>query len=110
MSRGDTVTARGMATLCQKLQNEPWFSQWQGSLPVLGASGDLRDRSKQSVIKGRVRGKSGLITRVRGLCGYLDAKSGRKLTFAVHVNGYENSWNLVDADIDALLMAVYEKY
>lgn len=110
LSRGDNITALAVATLCQRVQREPWFADWLNSLPVLGVDGDLRDRGKGTLLSGKVRAKSGLINRVRGLCGFLEANSGRKLIFAIHLNGYENTWNEVDQDIDHFLSNVAEQF
>jgi D-alanyl-D-alanine carboxypeptidase/D-alanyl-D-alanine-endopeptidase (penicillin-binding protein 4) len=110
LSRGDYVTALAMATLCQRVQKERWFEPWADSLPIMGVDGDLRDRSKESPLQGKVRAKTGLITRVRGLCGYVQAAGGRKLVFALHVNGFEKPWTEVDRDIDRVLERVVGGY
>ncbi|MBX7243903.1 MAG: D-alanyl-D-alanine carboxypeptidase/D-alanyl-D-alanine-endopeptidase [Candidatus Sumerlaeaceae bacterium] len=107
LSRGDTVTAHGMVRLLAALQRQSWFETWKSTLPILGIDGDLRDRQKDSPLRGRVQAKTGLISRVRGHCGYLQARSGSIYCFAIIVNYYTCPWAEVDSDTDAILMAIY---
>lgn len=110
LSRRDTVTADGMARLMGALQREPYFDAWKDSLPVLGVDGDLRNRETTSPLKGKVKAKTGLISKVRGLCGYLETRSGRTICFALLANQYSGNWQDVDKDFDLVLRDAYEKY
>ena len=110
LSRSNAVTAAGMAQLMAALARQPHFAVWKGTLPVLGVDGDLRNRETSSPLRGKVSAKTGLINRVRGLCGYLETKSGRMVTFGLFANDYSKSWTQVDKDFDALLRAAYEEY
>lgn len=110
MARRNYVTAAGMTRVLGALRREAWFAQWQESLPVLGVDGDLRNRETTSTLKGKVRAKTGLITRVRGLCGYIETPKGKTLCFAMFANNYSGRWQDVDADFDRVLRAIYEAY
>jgi D-alanyl-D-alanine carboxypeptidase/D-alanyl-D-alanine-endopeptidase (penicillin-binding protein 4) len=110
LSRSNAVTAAGMAKLMAALQGQAHFPVWKGTLPVLGVDGDLRNRETSSPLRGKVSAKTGLINRVRGLCGYLETKSGRTVTFGLFANDYAKSWKQVDGDFDSLLRAVHDEY
>ena len=107
LSRGNLVTAKAMAQMMCGLRDRPNFQVWRDTLPVLGVDGKS---GKDLPIRGRVQAKTGYIERVRGLTGYLQAKSGRELTFALFANAYANKMSDVDKDFEAILMAFYEKY
>jgi len=108
LSRLNFVTAIGMVRFLQAVQREPWFDVWLDSLPHMGVDADLKNRHADTPLKGRVRAKTGLIERVRGLTGYLDAKSGSRYCFAIILNGYEDSWVAVDGDVDIMLRALHD--
>ncbi|MEI7635472.1 MAG: D-alanyl-D-alanine carboxypeptidase/D-alanyl-D-alanine-endopeptidase [bacterium] len=108
LSRNDCVTARAMTDLFRLAQKEPWFQAWHDSMPILGVDADLSEREKHSPIKGKVHAKTGLITRVRGLCGLLETASGRKVSFALFANNYDTGWTQVDKDFDTILRSAYD--
>ena len=56
-------------------------------LAVAGQSGTLRTRFRGTEVAGRLRGKTGSLDGVSGLAGFVDTDDGRRLTFALIVNG-----------------------
>jgi D-alanyl-D-alanine carboxypeptidase/D-alanyl-D-alanine-endopeptidase (penicillin-binding protein 4) len=81
--------------------------EFQAALPLAGADGTLSDRAEGAA--GRVRAKTGLLTRVTGLSGYALREDGERLTFSILVNGFRGSaqaaMNAVDRFAEALLRA-----
>ena len=74
----------------------PTFQTYYSSLPVGGVSdrlvgGSLRKRYTNSAYRTKVVAKTGAITGVNTLAGYVTAKSGKKYTFAVMVEHRRNS-------------------
>jgi D-alanyl-D-alanine carboxypeptidase/D-alanyl-D-alanine-endopeptidase (penicillin-binding protein 4) len=68
-----------------KQANFPVFYQ---SLPLVGESGTVRNLCKNTVAEGKIRAKSGSMTRVRCYTGYVQTKSGEKLVFSMMANNY----------------------
>lgn len=56
-------------------------------LAVAGQSGTLRTRFRGTELEGRLRAKTGSLDGVSGLAGFVDTDEGRRLTFALLVNG-----------------------
>jgi D-alanyl-D-alanine carboxypeptidase/D-alanyl-D-alanine-endopeptidase (penicillin-binding protein 4) len=56
-------------------------------------------------LKGRLFAKTGTITHVNSLSGYLLADSGRELIFSILTNGSGLSSRLVRAGIDGIVQA-----
>ena len=102
LSPRNTVTARQMAMILKVARQEGKGSDFLASLPVAGRSGTLRSFGRGSVVEGRVRAKSGSLSRVRTYCGYLEGESGDEFAFAVLVN---NELRSSKADIVKLLAA-----
>lgn len=109
LSRGNNVTAAGMASFVAAVTRTQVSEAWCASLPVLGVDGDLAGRETSSPLRGRVRAKTGLITGARGLVGILEKRDGTLVAFALFANDYSKSWTAVDADFDALLRAVFDE-
>ena len=56
-------------------------------LAVAGRSGTLRTRLRGTALVGRLRAKTGSLDGVSGLAGFVDIEDGRRLVFAILVNG-----------------------
>jgi D-alanyl-D-alanine carboxypeptidase/D-alanyl-D-alanine-endopeptidase (penicillin-binding protein 4) len=95
--RADYVTPRATLQLLKAWAARPDFDRFQECLPVLGVDGTLATIGVDSPARGKVFAKTGtlywdnllndrtLLT-AKGLAGYIDAKSGRKLACAFFVN------------------------
>ncbi|HEB53637.1 MAG TPA: D-alanyl-D-alanine carboxypeptidase/D-alanyl-D-alanine-endopeptidase [bacterium] len=71
------------------------FEVFRGSLPVAGVDGTLRSRMRGTAAEGRVFAKTGTISAVSNLAGYVDTLSGRRLAFAIlcqHFVGSARRW------------------
>lgn len=64
------------------------FSQ---SLPIGGVDGTLASRMKDSPATQRVRAKTGTVSAVSNLAGYIETRSGRRLAFAILCQNFAGS-------------------
>ncbi|HEY0411971.1 MAG TPA: D-alanyl-D-alanine carboxypeptidase, partial [Allosphingosinicella sp.] len=55
-------------------------------LPVAGVDGTLAKRFRGTALEGRLFAKTGSLNATSALAGYMIAKSGRTLTFALYAN------------------------
>lgn len=79
-----------------------------GALPVAGVDGTLAERMKGTVAAGNVRAKTGTMTHVRSLAGYVTTADGEPLAFAVLVNNFEGTGAAAVATIDAVAARLAE--
>ncbi|MCX7765440.1 MAG: D-alanyl-D-alanine carboxypeptidase, partial [Candidatus Sumerlaeia bacterium] len=70
------------------LLSHPYSSYFYDSPPIAGVDGTLRNRMKNTTAEGNVRAKTGFITRVRCLSGYVKTSTGRMLVFSMMANQY----------------------
>ena len=61
------------------------------SLPIGGVDGTLKSRMKGTAAEGRVFAKTGTVSAVSNLAGYVDTKSGRRLAFAIMCQNFVGS-------------------
>ena len=67
------------------------FEIFESSLPVAGVDGTLARRMRGTAAEGRVHAKTGTISGVSNLAGYVTTTSGRHLAFAIMVQNYVGS-------------------
>jgi len=88
ISRYNGVSASHLVQVLRWAAPKPWAKTFEGSLPVAGVSGTLRTFCDGTAAAGKIRAKSGSMTRVISYAGYATHASGRKLTFAFLINNY----------------------
>ncbi|GAA1836852.1 D-alanyl-D-alanine carboxypeptidase/D-alanyl-D-alanine-endopeptidase [Microlunatus capsulatus] len=91
LTRRNTVTARALARTLLEVRREPWFAAFDRALPVAGDSrrmvgGTLRSRMTGTRAAGNAHAKTGTLTGVTALSGYVTGRDGRRYVFAMISN------------------------
>lgn len=98
-ARSDFVTPAATVQLLKAMAARPDFSHYERSLPLIGVDGTLaKTVAENSPVRGKVAAKtgtliwentlnSGALLSSKALAGYLTTAGGRKLAFAIFVNG-----------------------
>jgi D-alanyl-D-alanine carboxypeptidase/D-alanyl-D-alanine-endopeptidase (penicillin-binding protein 4) len=112
LSRFDLIPPDQLTNLLISVRAEPWFDTWYNALPIAGnadrfTGGTLRNRMRNTPAANNVHGKTGSLTGVSALSGYVTTADGRKLVFSVIENNYLASASSVRAQIeDAIAVAL----
>ncbi|PWK88818.1 D-alanyl-D-alanine carboxypeptidase/D-alanyl-D-alanine-endopeptidase (penicillin-binding protein 4) [Lentzea atacamensis] len=93
LSRMSQFSPDDLASLLLKAKTKPWFAAWQASLPVAGVDGTLVNRMKNTPAAGNVKAKTGSLTGVSSLSGYVRTQDNRELVFSVVQNNVLRSVN-----------------
>lgn len=100
LSRGNRLSASTLVDVLLRAKGDYEFgAEFRSSLPIGGIDGTLRGRTGGA--GSRVRAKTGLISGVMGLSGYVASANGESLTFAVLVNGFQSSEIAIVKALDA---------
>tara|TARA_B100000809_G_scaffold143765_1_gene141330 strand:- start:5390 stop:6853 length:1464 start_codon:yes stop_codon:yes gene_type:complete len=91
LSRFNGVTARQLVGVLKYMNESENKELFLKSLPVAGKSGTMRNFGKGTAAHGKVRAKSGTMTRVKSYAGYVTTKNKRKIAFAIIANNYNCS-------------------
>ncbi len=87
LSRDNLCTARQLAALLAWTHRRPEGRLIYDSLAIAAEDGSMRKRLKD--LPGRVRAKTGTMTGICALAGYVDGDRGPRYAFAVIFNGYK---------------------
>jgi len=86
LARTDLVTPRGLAALLAAMDRHPAASAFRASLPIAGRDGTLEKRMRGTAAEGSVSAKTGTLSLVNALAGYVVTRGGDRLAFAFFVN------------------------
>lgn len=114
LSRMGNVRAQDLTDLLVTVRDEPWFETWYDALPVAGnpdraVGGTLRNRMRNTAAADNLHGKTGSLTGVTALSGYVTNADGRKLVFAMVSNNYLSSPRSVEDALGVTLASWSEQ-
>ncbi len=91
LSRKNQVSAKHIRQLLVWCHGQPWFEQFYNAQAVNGIDGTLKNRLNQESIRGRIHAKTGSLTGVNTLAGYLRAADERLYVFVIMCRGYKSA-------------------
>jgi D-alanyl-D-alanine carboxypeptidase/D-alanyl-D-alanine-endopeptidase (penicillin-binding protein 4) len=91
VTRRNRVTPLALATTLVKVRDEPWWAAFDAGLPVAGVNshwvgGTLRHRMNGTRAAGNAHAKTGSLTGVTALSGYVTGRDGRRYAFSILSN------------------------
>lgn len=107
LSRNDLFTPLDFIWLLNKMKDEFGLTRMKGILPT-GGTGTLASYYKKD--SGAIFAKTGSLTGVVALSGYLMTKKGHLLIFSVLINNHTAGGTAIRKDIEKLIEMVREKY
>lgn len=110
LSRYNLASPNFMVALLTRMDAGALRESWRASLPLAGTDGTLEGRMRGGPLHQRVLAKTGTLTGVRTLSGYLTAASGEQLVFSILVAPHLRTAAEVDAMVEAALSAVAQLY
>lgn len=106
LSHRNLVTPAALVRLLEHARTQPWGHAFHSSLPTPGGEGTLSSRLPG--LEGRVLAKTGTISNVNSLSGYLTTVNGRLLTFSILSNATGRPAAEVRNAIDEMVRAIAE--
>lgn len=93
MSHKNYIPASELTDMLYHIQTKEWFDEFEKSLPVAGETerligGTLRNRLNSEQTSGKVKAKTGTLTGVYTLSGYITNQHGENLIFSILNNNY----------------------
>jgi len=102
LSRNDMINANATVQLLTFMSKHRYFAQFRDALPIAGVDGTLRTRMKGTPAEGNVRAKTGSLSSVASLSGYVTTAAGEHVVFSMMLNNYPDAGALRRESIDAI--------
>ncbi|MFD0560177.1 D-alanyl-D-alanine carboxypeptidase/D-alanyl-D-alanine-endopeptidase (penicillin-binding protein 4) [Stackebrandtia endophytica] len=114
LSRWNLIPTREFANLLVAVRSAEWYDTWYASMPIACESdrfegGTLRSRMCDTPAESNVHAKTGSLTSVSGLSGYVTDADGRELVFSFISNDYLVSSVKGIEDAVAITLASYSQ-
>jgi D-alanyl-D-alanine carboxypeptidase/D-alanyl-D-alanine-endopeptidase (penicillin-binding protein 4) len=110
LARQDLISAASTVELLTYMSRHRYAKVFSDALPLAGLDGTLRGRFKGPPAAGNLRAKTGTLSNVSALSGYVTSAAGERLVFSMMVNHYTDErvprTNLMDQI--AVLLASFE--
>ena len=102
LSRNDLISANTTTQLLSFMSKHKYFAQFREALPIAGVDGTLRTRMRGTPAEGNVRAKTGSLSSVASLSGYVTTAAGEHLVFSMMLNNYPDASAVRRDSIDAI--------
>lgn len=106
LSRVSRISAQDMVAVLKHAVGSGTAADFEASLPVVGIDGTMRTRLRHEPLAGQAQIKTGSLSNVRAIAGYVTAASGERYALALMINGPYAASRALDAQ-DELLRWVY---
>jgi D-alanyl-D-alanine carboxypeptidase/D-alanyl-D-alanine-endopeptidase (penicillin-binding protein 4) len=102
LSRRDTISAEALLTILRRMYVATGTSPFMTGLPVAGVDGSLAARMKGTPADGNLRAKTGTMSNIRSLAGYVTTREGEHLAVVIMVNNFEGTGAQANDAIDRI--------
>jgi D-alanyl-D-alanine carboxypeptidase/D-alanyl-D-alanine-endopeptidase (penicillin-binding protein 4) len=102
LSRRNLMAAETLFMLLKRAFEPQGTSPFVSALPVAGVDGSLAARMKNTPAQGALRAKTGTMSNIRSLAGYVTTRDGEQLALVVFVNNYEGTGADANESIDRI--------
>jgi serine-type D-Ala-D-Ala carboxypeptidase/endopeptidase (penicillin-binding protein 4) len=108
LARLNLVTPGAVIKLLRYMYNSPQRENWIGLLPVSGQDGSIATRFAETPAAGRVFAKTGSLSHVSALSGYIHRINGSWTAFSILVNNYNSRTPEVRGVMDRICNLIVE--
>ena len=109
LSNQNCLTPEQLVAVLKYLYQSPDFDLFHRTLPVAGVDGTLANRMKNSDAYRKVSAKTGSLTGVNALSGYVMASNGHLLAFSILIQNFTEKTSYVSVNyIDKICEALTE--
>jgi D-alanyl-D-alanine carboxypeptidase/D-alanyl-D-alanine-endopeptidase (penicillin-binding protein 4) len=102
LSRRDVISAEALLAVLQRMHDPAAASPFVVALPIAGIDGSLASRMRDTPAAGNVRAKTGTMSNIRSLAGYVVTRDGERLAFVAMVNNFEGPGASANQALDAI--------
>ena len=102
LSRRNAIAPETLIAVLRRMYDPTSMSPWMTGLPVAGRDGTLATRMQGTPAEDNLRAKTGTMSNIRSLAGYVRTRDGEVLAFALIADGFEGSGREATLAIDQI--------
>ncbi len=102
LSRRNALSPEALVIVLQRMYDPKGQSPFVQALPIAGVDGSLGSRLKDTPAAGNLRAKTGTMSNIRTLAGYVTTRDKEDVALVVMVNNFEGTGEEAVAAIDAI--------
>lgn len=102
LSRRNALSPEALVVVLQRMYDPTGESPFMQALPTAGVDGSLATRLKDTPAAGNLRAKTGTMSNIRTLAGYVTTRDKEDVALVVMVNNFEGTSAEAAAAIDAI--------
>jgi D-alanyl-D-alanine carboxypeptidase/D-alanyl-D-alanine-endopeptidase (penicillin-binding protein 4) len=106
LSRRNALSAEAVLAVLQRMHDPSGSSAFVAALPVAGVDGTLSGRMRNTPAAGNVQAKTGTMSNIRSMAGYVSTRDGEKLAFVIIVNNFEGAGVAANQALDAIAVSL----
>ena len=96
LSRRNFISADIFVRVLGFMQKQPVFPRFYSAMAVAGVDGTLKNRLTGAAVKGNVHAKTGTISGISAISGYLRTVDGEMLAFSLITNNYASGRSIAE--------------
>src|SRR6185295_6110870 len=105
LSRYDYVTPEALVTILTHVDRDDRLrGPFEASLPIAGRDGSLSNRMKGTPAEGNARAKTGSMSNVRGLSGFVTTAGGEPVVFSILANNFDTPAATINDATDKIVV------
>ena len=108
LSRRDVISPEALMAVLRRMSVAGATSPFFTALPIAGVDGSLAARMSGTAAERNVHAKTGTMSNIRSLAGYVTTRDGEPLAFVIMVNNFEGTGATAVQAIDAIAVALAE--
>ncbi len=108
LSRRNVISPEALLVVLERMAAGGAASPFANGLPIAGRDGSLAGRMRGTAADGNVRAKTGTMSNIRSLAGYVTTRDGEPLAFVIMVNNFEGPGNAATQAIDTIAVRLAE--
>ena len=105
LSRYNLVTPETLVAILTHVDRDERLRRpFEAALPIAGRDGTLAGRMQGTAAEGNARAKTGAMTSVRAISGYVQTADGEPVVFSIIANNFETTPDVITRTEDAIIV------
>jgi D-alanyl-D-alanine carboxypeptidase/D-alanyl-D-alanine-endopeptidase (penicillin-binding protein 4) len=106
LSRQNLITPKTLVKTLRIMSRSSQSKFYRHSLAIAGVNGTLKNRFDNTVIEGHLFGKTGTLTGINSLAGYIYLSNNPTVVFSIFINNSEASNQEIKQAIDKIILTL----